>query len=87
MSVIGFQKKVWMGWVGGVSSIQVYFGFLEFFNFAKPLPLLYTYIICLGLSMQNYVLHCNEDIWCHVMIIIFYYGCLLSLPLFVFLIT
>ena len=32
MSVMGFQK-VWMvgGWVGGVSSIQVYFGFLEFF--------------------------------------------------------
>ena len=25
------------GLVGGVSSIQVYFGFLEFFNFAKPL--------------------------------------------------
>ena len=24
--------------MGGVSSIQVYFGFLEFFNFAKPLP-------------------------------------------------
>ena len=35
MSVIGLQKKVWMGWVGGwVSSIQVFFGF---FNFAKPL--------------------------------------------------
>ena len=29
MSVMGFQKKVWMGWVGGVSSIQVYFGFFE----------------------------------------------------------
>ena len=28
MSVMGFQKKVWMvGWVGGVSSIQVVFGF------------------------------------------------------------
>ena len=28
MSVMGFQKKkVWMGWVGGVSSIQVFFGF------------------------------------------------------------
>ena len=30
----GFQKKVWMGWVSGVStvnSIQFYFGFLEFF--------------------------------------------------------
>ena len=22
MSVMGFQKKVWMGWVGGVSSIK-----------------------------------------------------------------
>ena len=31
MSVICFPKKVWMGWVGGVSSIQVYFGLLEFF--------------------------------------------------------
>ena len=31
MSVMGFQKKVW-GWgVGGVSYIQFYFGFLEFF--------------------------------------------------------
>ena len=39
MSVRGFQKKkVWMrgGCVGGVSSIQCYFGFLAFFNFAKP---------------------------------------------------
>ena len=38
MSVMGFQKKVCMeghgGWVGGVSSIQVFFGFFEF---AKPL--------------------------------------------------
>ena len=33
MSVMGFQKK--FGW--DVSSIQVFFGFLEFFNFAKPL--------------------------------------------------
>ena len=32
MSVMGFQKQVWMGgWVGGVRSIQVFFGFLEFF--------------------------------------------------------
>ena len=28
-SVMGFQKNVWM-WVGGVSSVQFYFGFLEF---------------------------------------------------------
>ena len=35
MSVMGFQKKVWMG--GGVKSIQVFLGFfLIFFNFAKP---------------------------------------------------
>ena len=33
MSVMGFQKKVWME-VGGLSSIQFCFGF---FNFAKPL--------------------------------------------------
>ena len=31
MSVMGFQqKKFGWGWVGGVSSIQVYFGFVEF---------------------------------------------------------
>ena len=30
MSVMDFQKKLDGGWVGGVSSIQVYFGFLEF---------------------------------------------------------
>ena len=31
MSVMGFKKKVWMGWVVGVSSIQVFFyRFLEF---------------------------------------------------------
>ena len=39
----GFPKKTSLdvGWVGGVNSIQVYFGFLEvFFNFAKPLSTL-----------------------------------------------
>ena len=36
MSVMGFQKKkVWMGWVGGVSSIQFFWGFLEFFKVCK----------------------------------------------------
>ena len=36
-SVMGFQKeKFGWWWVGWVSSIQFYFGFLEFFNFAKP---------------------------------------------------
>ena len=35
MSVMGYPKKVWMGWVGGVSSIQFYFGFLEFFKLCK----------------------------------------------------
>ena len=37
MSVMGLKKKVWMGWVGGVSSIQVVLDFWNFFNFAKPL--------------------------------------------------
>ena len=37
MSVMGFQKKVWMGWVGGVSSIQYLLDHWNFFNFAKPL--------------------------------------------------
>ena len=33
MSRMGFQKKnIWIGgWVGGLSSIQFFFGFLEFF--------------------------------------------------------
>ena len=35
MSVIGFQKKLDRG-VGGVSSIQLFFDFWNFFNFAKP---------------------------------------------------
>ena len=30
ISVMGFQKKSLGGWVGGVSSIQICFGFLEF---------------------------------------------------------
>ena len=39
MSVMGFPKKSLDGeWVGGVSSIQVFFlDFWNFFNFAKPL--------------------------------------------------
>ena len=37
-SVMGFpQKKFGWGGGGGVSSIQFYFGYLDFFNFAKPL--------------------------------------------------
>ena len=31
MSVMGFLKKMDMGGMGGVNSIQFYFGFLEFF--------------------------------------------------------
>ena len=38
MSVMGFpKKKLYAGWVGGVSSNQVCFGFFDFFNFAKLL--------------------------------------------------
>ena len=38
MSVMGFQKKsLDGGWVGGVSSIQVFLDLGNFFNFAKPL--------------------------------------------------
>ena len=47
MSVMGFpKKKIWMD--GGVSSIQYFFGFLDFFNFAKPLTVL---------------LHCSKLLW------------------------
>ena len=39
MSVMGFQKKCEWGWVRGVSSIQVYFGCLEFvLTLQSPLP-------------------------------------------------
>ena len=37
MSVMCFQKSLDEGWVGGVSSIQVFLDFWNFFNFAKPL--------------------------------------------------
>ena len=42
MSVMGFQKKVWMG-VGGWGELYPSFccGFMEFFNFAKPLSSLH----------------------------------------------
>ena len=36
MSVMGY-KKLDGGWVGGVSSIQFFLAFFDFFNFAKPL--------------------------------------------------
>ena len=35
-SVMGFQKKVWMGWVGGVSSIQVFLDFWIFLTLQSP---------------------------------------------------
>ena len=37
MLVMGFQFFLGWGWVGGVSSIQLHFALLDFFNFAKPL--------------------------------------------------
>ena len=36
MSVMGFKKSMDGGWAGGVSAIH-FFGFLELFNFVKPL--------------------------------------------------
>ena len=38
LKVVGY--KLDGGWVGRVSSIQFFLGFLEFFNFAKPLSML-----------------------------------------------
>ena len=37
MSVMGFQKKIGCGWVGGVSSIQFFCGIFGIFLTAKPL--------------------------------------------------
>ena len=37
VSQMGFKKKKLDGWVGGLSSIQIFLDFLNFFNFAKPL--------------------------------------------------
>ena len=37
MSVMGFKNLDGEWLVGGVSSIQFYFRFLDYFNFAKPL--------------------------------------------------
>ena len=39
MSRMGFKKKKnWIGgWVGGLSSIQFFLDYRNFFNFAKPL--------------------------------------------------
>ena len=40
MSVMGFQKKVWMGWVGEWGEVYPIFccwDFWNLFNFAKPL--------------------------------------------------
>ena len=44
MSMMGFQKSLDGGWVGGVSSIQVYFGFLEFFKLCKAPCLSFLYL-------------------------------------------
>ena len=44
MSMMGFQKSLDGGWVGEVSSIQVYFGFLEFFKLCKAPYLSFLYL-------------------------------------------
>ena len=52
MSVMSFRRKKFGGWVGEVSSIQVFLDFQNFFNFAKsqykgvlPVPLFDTLVI------------------------------------------
>ena len=50
---MGFQnKKVWMGWVGGVSSIQVYFGFVLKLTFRKYPAIHTNYIISHCITLQ-----------------------------------
>ena len=52
MSVMGFQKKIGWGWVGGVSSIQFLLRFLEFVNFAKPITPIVIIIMNVSMSMS-----------------------------------
>ena len=55
MSVMGFQKKLDGGWVGGVSSIQFLLRFLEFVNFAKPI----TPIVIIIMNVLIFLPRCN----------------------------
>ena len=53
MSLMGFQKKknIWIGgWVGGLSSIQFFLDFWNFFNFAKPLSAIILNVMGVVLS-------------------------------------
>ena len=46
MSLMGSQKKLWIGrWVGGVSSIHLFGISLNFVNFAKPFNIILFYAI------------------------------------------
>ena len=63
VSRMGFQKKNM--WVGGLSSIQICFGFLEFFYFAKPLtmPLLLDRVGCRrNMFFQAFLLYYKTDV-------------------------
>ena len=56
MSVMGFQKSLDGGWVGGVSSIHFFWIFGIFFNFAKPLR-----INRLGLESNRQRKRCEKN--------------------------
>ena len=69
MSVMGFHKKT-VGWrMGGVSSIQFFWDFLNFVNFGKPLSLItchlrlaskYTPVVILALRPNGFIHVLNE---------------------------
>ena len=61
MSLMGFQNKCLDGggWVGGVSSIQVFLGdFWNFVNFAKPLSI--AYVVDLSASFRPSVSYSSQ---------------------------
>ena len=60
MSVMGFQKKLDGEWVGVVSSIQFGFGFLECFNFTKPLTVVRSVVITMHLVMSIFMYACDS---------------------------
>ena len=70
MSVMGSKQNVWMGWVGGVSTIQVYFGIC--LTLQGPLTSVQSTLVFLPLfrtsdALNNYYANSNANTmrYCH----------------------